>query len=133
MTLCFVALVGVLVSIPFYLLGAWPVVGFFGLDVLALYLAFHVCNARAREYEELNLTRLELLYRRISHRGTGREWRFNPFWVRLQKEVHEEFGTQRIQLVEGRRSVVIGGFLGAEEKEDFASALQEALAEARRH
>ncbi len=130
--LCCVALAGIFVSIPFYLMGAWPVVGFFGLDVLGLYLAFRVCNIRARAYEELDLTRLELLYRRVSHHGTRREWRFNPFWVRLEKKIHQEFGTQRLALVEGRQAVVIGSFLGAEEKEDFAGALQGALAESRR-
>ena len=31
---------------PFLLLGAWPVFGFFGLDVLLLYLAFRA-NYRA--------------------------------------------------------------------------------------
>lgn len=126
------ALAGVLVSIPFYLLGAWPVLGFFGLDVLALYVAFRVCNARARDYEELLLTQVELLFRRVSHKGWSREWRFNPFWVRVLREEHEEFGTQRLALVEGRRSVIVGRFLGAEEKAEVAGALQEALGQARR-
>ncbi|MGL4239986.1 MAG: DUF2244 domain-containing protein, partial [Beijerinckiaceae bacterium] len=60
------------------------------------------------------------------------EWRFNPLWVKLWREDHAEFGTQRIALVEGRTSVEMGAFLGAEEKADFAGALREALAEARK-
>lgn len=131
LVLCFTALAGILVSIPFYLLGAWPVVGFFGLDVLALYLAFRVVQNRARAFEELKLSRLELLYRRVSHRGASSEWRFNPYWVRLRQDIHEEFGTQRLELVEGRRSVIVGSFLGAEEKGKFANALRGALAESR--
>ena len=35
-----VALVSTFASLPFFIMGAWPVVGFFGLDVLLLYLAF---------------------------------------------------------------------------------------------
>jgi uncharacterized membrane protein len=128
----FVALVSLLVSVPFYILGAWPVAGFFGLDVVLLWLAFRISNARARAYEELFLTHVELLVRRVSHLGSSREWRFNPNWVRVSREDHAEFGTQRVLLVEGRRSVEMAAFLGAEEKADFAGALQAAIAEARK-
>jgi uncharacterized membrane protein len=129
--LAFVIGVSTLISIPFYLLGALPIVGFIGLDVLLLVVAFRVSNQRAKAYEELILTHIELLYRRISWRGRMSEWRFNPLWVRLRRDEHEEFGTQRIALVEGRRQVEMGAFLGAEEKADFAKALGAALATAR--
>jgi uncharacterized membrane protein len=124
--------VTVLVSIPFYILGALPIVGFFGLDALLLWIAFRVSNARARAYEEIVLTHIELLFRRMSWRGRLSEWRFNPLWVKLSRHDHAEFGTQRIALVEGGRHVEMGAFLGAEEKADFAGALKLALAEARR-
>jgi uncharacterized membrane protein len=129
----FAAVIGVttLISIPFYILGALPVVGFFGLDVVLLWIAFRVSNNRAKAYEELILTHIELLFRRFSWRGRLSEWRFNPLWVRLSSEEHAEFGTQRIVLVEGRSSVEMGAFLGAEEKADFAAALRGALARAR--
>jgi uncharacterized membrane protein len=78
------------------------------------------------------LTRIELLFRKVCQRGTQTEHRFNPLWVRLDRIEHAEFGTQRLALVEGRRRVELGGFLGAEEKADFAGALSEALVEARR-
>ncbi len=127
----FIIGVSTLISIPFYLLGALPIVGFIGLDVVLLVIAFRVSNQRAKAYEELVLTHIELLYRRISWRGRSAEWRFNPLWVRLKRDDHEEFGTQRIALVEGRRQVEMGAFLGAEEKADFAKALGAALATAR--
>jgi uncharacterized membrane protein len=119
-------------SVPFYLLGALPVVGFFGLDVLLLWIAFRVSNARARAYEELVLTHVELLFRRITWQGRMREWRFNPLWVKLAREDHAEFGTQWIALQEGQRRVEMAAFLGAEEKADFAGALAQALIVARR-
>ncbi len=127
----FVIGVSTLISIPFYLLGALPIVGFIGLDVVLLWIAFRVSNKRARAYEELVLTHIELMVRRISWRGARSEWRFNPLWVRLRSDEHEEFGMQRIALVEGRRQVELGAFLGAEEKADFAKALGAALATAR--
>ncbi len=119
-------------SIPFYLVGALPVVGFFGLDVLLLWIAFRVSNNRARAYEELVLSHVELLFRRMTWQGRLREWRFNPLWVKLAREDHEEFGTQWIALQEGQRRVEMAAFLGAEEKADFAGALSQALVVARR-
>jgi uncharacterized membrane protein len=124
--------VSILVSIPFYILGALPIVGFFGLDALLLWIAFRVSNNRAKAYEEIIVTHIELLFRRMTWRGRLSEWSFNPLWVKLQRDEHAEFGTQRIALVEGGRSVEMGAFLGAEEKADFAGALKQALADARK-
>jgi uncharacterized membrane protein len=124
--------VTLIISIPFFILGATPIVGFLGLDALLLWLAFRVSNQRARAYEEIIVTHIELLFRRVTWRGRRFEWRFNPLWVKLDRQDHAEFGTQRIALVEGKRSVEMGAFLGAHEKEDFAGALREALAEARK-
>lgn len=128
----FVFGVTALVSIPFFIVGALPIVGFFGLDAILLWLAFRVSNARAKAYEELVLTHIELLFRRMSWRGRLLEWRFNPLWVKLDRKDHHEFGPERIALVQGRRSVEVGAFLGAAEKADFAGVLREALAEARK-
>ena len=123
---------GVLVSLPFYLMGAWPVVGFMGLDVLALYVAFRLNFRSARAYEELRLTPLELLFARVSARGARREWRFNPSWVRFERIEHEEFGTQRLSLVSRGRSLEVGAFLGPDQKAEFAAEFSRALAQARR-
>jgi uncharacterized membrane protein len=123
---------GVLVSLPFYLMGAWPVVGFMGLDVLALFLAFRANFRAARAYEELRLTPLELLFARVSKRGARREWRFNPSWVRFERIEHEEFGTQRLALVSRGRSLEVGAFLGPDQKAELATEFSRALAQARR-
>jgi uncharacterized membrane protein len=128
----FVFGVSFLIAIPFYVMGALPIVGFLGLDALLLWFAFRVSNARAKAYEEIIVTHIELLFRRMTWRGRLFEWRFNPLWVKLWRDDHAEFGTQRIALVEGNRSVEMGAFLGADEKADFAGALKAALAEARR-
>jgi uncharacterized membrane protein len=121
-----------LVSLPFYLMGAWPVVGFMGLDVLALYLAFRANFRSARAYEELRLTPLELLFARVNTRGARREWRFNPSWVRFERVEHEEFGTQRLSLISHGRSLEVGAFLGPAQKAELAAEFSRALAQARR-
>src|ERR1044071_7707333 len=53
----------------FLLMGAWPVFGFFGLDVLLLYWAFRINYQRALAYEEVMVTATELRVRKVSHRG----------------------------------------------------------------
>jgi uncharacterized membrane protein len=130
MTLCCVATVAA--SAPFVVLGLWPVGGLFGLDLLALYIAFRVNYRRAECLEEVVLTRVELLLRRVTHRGEEREWRLNPLWTRLDRESDEEFGLQRLALVSRGERLVIAGDLSPPERESLADALGKALAEVKR-
>ena len=116
----------------FLLLGAWPVFGFFGLDVLLVYFAFRANYRSARAYEEVIVTASELTVRKVNHRGGVREWTLNPLWVRLERIVHEEFGIERLFLVSRGRRLAIAGFLGPAEKASFARALTNALGEAKR-
>jgi uncharacterized membrane protein len=116
----------------FLLLGAWPVFGFFGLDVLLIYWAFRVNFRAARAYEEVTVTASELTVRKVSHHGVVREWTLNPLWVQLDRIVHEEFGIERLFLVSRGRRLAIASFLGPDEKASFARALSAALGEAKR-
>jgi uncharacterized membrane protein len=119
-------------GIIFVSLGAWPVFGFFGLDVLLVYLAFRANYRSARAYEEVTVTASELTVRKVNHRGGVRQWTLNPLWVRLERIVHDEFGIERLFLVSHGRRLAIAGFLSPAEKASFARALTGALGEARR-
>jgi uncharacterized membrane protein len=116
----------------FFIAGAWPVMGFCGLDVLLVYWAFRANYRGARAYEEVTITPSELTVRKVSHHGRVREWTLNPVWVRLHRDVHAEFGIERLFLVSRGRKLPIAGFLGAQEKANFAHALTAALGEAKR-
>jgi uncharacterized membrane protein len=116
----------------FLLLGAWPVFGFFGLDVLLVYWAFRVNYRAAAAFEEVTVTACELRVRKVSHRGKASEWSFNPLWVRLERESHEEFGLERLFLVSRGRRLPLATLLGPREKESFATALGAAIGEAKR-
>ena len=120
-----------LLGLRFLVFGLWPVFGFLFVDVLGLYVAFKVSYARARAFEEVRLTPIELLLRRVSHRGEEREWRFNPLWTRLQRDIHAEFGLQRLVLVSRGQQVVIAGALSPEERAHFADAFGAALSRAK--
>ena len=99
-------------GVAFVAMGAWPVCGFFGLDVLLVYLAFRANYRSARAYEEVTVTASELKVRQVSHRGRVREWTLNPLWVKLDRIVHEEFGIERLFLVSRGRRLPIAAFLG---------------------
>src|SRR3977135_330402 len=100
-------------GIAFLLMGAWPVLGFLGLDVLVIYWAFRVNFRRAAATEEITVTPSELRVRRVSHRGHVVEWVLNPLWVQLDQKVHAEFGIERLYLVSRGRRGSVGSFLGA--------------------
>lgn len=120
-----------IVSVPFYLLGAWPVLGFLGLDVLALWIAFRLSFAQARACEQIVLTYVELMVRKISPRGAAAEWRFNPAWVRLESETDEDFGMTRLSLAQRQERLDLAGALSPQERADFAKAFGRALATAK--
>ena len=128
----FLSAVSFATGIVFLLMGAWPVFGFFGLDVLVIWWAFKVNFRTARAREEIVITPSELRVRRVSHRGHIAEWVLNPLWVRLDQEADEEYGIERLYLVSHGRRLSIGSFLGPDEKASFAKALIDALNAAKR-
>src|ERR1700722_1701924 len=88
LVMAFVSGVSFAAGIAFLLMGAWPVFGFFGLDILAIYWAFRVNFQRAKATEEISVTPSELRVRRVSHRGHVVEFVLNPLWVQLDRKTH---------------------------------------------
>jgi uncharacterized membrane protein len=127
-----ISVVSFVAGIVFWWMGAWPVFGFFGLDLLVIYWAFRINFRHALASEEITVTPSELRIRRISHRGHVMEWVLNPLWVQLDQTSDEEFGIERLYLVSRGRRVSIASFLGPDEKASFAKALMSALHAARR-
>ena len=128
----FLSVVSFVTGLVFLMMGAWPVLGFFGLDVLVIWWAFKANFRSARAREEISVTTSELRVRRVSHRGQVAEWVFNPLWVRLDQEVDEDFGIEHLYLISRGRRIIIAGFLGPDEKASFYKALVDALNAARR-
>jgi uncharacterized membrane protein len=116
----------------FFLIGAWPVIAFLGLDVVLVYWAFRANYRAAAAFEEVTVTPSELRLRRVSHRGEVAEWTLNPVWTNLDRETHEDFGLLRLFLVSQGRRLTVAGFLAPSERESFAKALAAALGEAKR-
>lgn len=113
-------------------LGFWPVSGFFLFDILGLYIAFRISYWRANSVEELVLTPIELMFRRVSHRGETSEWRLNPLWTRLDRDMDEEYGLQRLVLVSRGQRILIARELSPGERAHLADELGRALAKVKR-
>jgi uncharacterized membrane protein len=124
-----------LVAFPamvFLAMGAWPVAGFLGLDIVALYIAFRYSYAqgRAREYVRVTTERLDILRRDQYGRKTGQA-SFPSYWTRVHMDDPPEPDSQ-LRVSASGRSATVGGFLSAEERLSLAQALRAALDEARK-
>jgi uncharacterized membrane protein len=119
-------LVSLAVGIGFVSIGAWPVVGFFGLDVGLVYLAFRLNYRSARQSETIRLTSDAFSVERVSVRGERRSWRFQPFWVRVILE-ERPGAANRLLVASHGRSLVIGDFMPHNTRRELAVTIREAL------
>jgi len=110
----------------FFAIGAWPVPGFLGLDVLLIYIAFRVNYRSARRYETVRLNRAGLTVEAVDPKGRSTSWTFDPYWVRISVD-ELETGSNRLILSSHGRHLNVGSFLTPDERTDFAAALRSAL------
>lgn len=123
---------GWLVTGVFFLAhGAWPIFGFFGLDVLLLYVAFRLNYRAARVREEVSVSRTALDIRKTAPSGRFEEHHFNPFWAKFSVSRHSEIGITGMAVEGQGQHVSIGSFLNPGDRESFANAFQQALTRAK--
>jgi len=106
--------------------GAWPVFGFFGLDVALVYFAFKANYRAARAHELVCLTDEDLTVTRVSARGTSSSHHFEPHWLRIEMEEPVEHWTPLVLASHGH-TLGIGAFLTVEERIDLMENLRRAL------
>ncbi|WP_439543712.1 DUF2244 domain-containing protein [Hyphomicrobium sp.] len=114
----------------FLVMGAWPVTGFFGLDVLLVYIAFKLNYRAARAYELVELTPNVLTLKQVSASGKTRAFEFNPYWVRVLFSEWPD-GRTHLKLASHGRELEFARLLNDDERRDFALALKDALHAAR--
>jgi uncharacterized membrane protein len=120
-------LISLAVGIAFVSIGAWPVVGFFGLDVALVYLAFRVSYRSARQSETIRLAEDVFSVERVSVRGERHLWRFQPFWVRVILEERPD-ASNRLFIASHSRRLAIGDFVGPTIRRELAGTIRDALA-----
>ena len=121
-----VGLVSFCAGIAFVSIGAWPVFGFFGLDVLLVYFAFKLNYRDARRYETVRLTDSLLTVERVAPSGRRERWRFQPYWLQVEVDDHPA-AKNALTLRSHGRILEIGSFLTPDEKIDLANALRAEL------
>ena len=120
------------IGLGFYLIGAWPVVGFVGLDVVLLWGALKLSYFSARRTERLRLSAEALTVHRVDPWGRADDVSFAPpHWLRVEIDDpprHES----RLVIASHGRGITVGSFLQPEERFAVATALRRALDTLRR-
>lgn len=114
----------------FLVMGAWPVMGFFGLDVALIYLAFKLNYRSGRLHELVELTPEALTVTRVHPSGKRECFDFNPYWVRVFVAEGPQ-GRTDLRLASHGHEFSFGRFLTDDERRDFSDALSGALVQAR--
>lgn len=128
----FIAVMAVVIGVNmtfgavFYLMGAWPVLGFCGLDVFLVWLAFRLSYRQGRFHERVRVTPDALWVSRVLPSGHEARWRLQPFWtdVRIDRPVEHE---TQLRVCSKGRTLILGSFLSPAERGEFADALSAAL------
>ncbi len=132
LVMCLVGVFSFAAGILYLTVGAWPVLGFFGLDALAIWYAFKLSF---RAQEQVTYVRVDESHVRLWHMQRGKEDKKVDLpiafvRVALDKPVtHSSFLT----LQYGRKAWVIGRFLTPRKRKEFAHDLRAAISKARGH
>ena len=115
-----------LVGITFALIGAQPVLGFMGIEIILLFAVYRFCVRNSRMAEQIILSGKSLIFRRIDRSGNISITNFEPCWLR--GEIGRARGVFRhIILASKGRTYTVGAFLTLEEKIELLNTLQRAL------
>lgn len=123
----FITVLSFIAGLTFFILGAWPVLGFFGLDVALIYAAFRANFRAGRIYETVQLDDACLLIRRFLPDGRILSWNLQAYWAQVELITTAPYAPQLAVRSHGKY-LVFGSFLTAEERLEFATALRKALA-----
>jgi len=105
----------------FMAMGAWPVLGFFGLDVFLVYLAFRLNFRAGRTCEIVEIIGDQLTVRKLSPDGKEVRKNIQAYWSRLKLDSGRLFVVCKMEQIE------IGHFLVEQEKEEVKDAIIAAL------
>ncbi len=116
------------IGVFFWSLGAWPVFGFLGLDVILLYLAFKINYKSGEIFENLKLFNSNLLITRSFPSGKSQSWSLEPYWARVEIAKNSP-NDQKLVLKSKDKVVLLGSFLNLNDKKKLMKKINEALKE----
>lgn len=128
--MAFIGGVSFVTGVVFALLGAWPVLGFFGLDVALIWYAFHRNYHSGRQLETIDIADGRLTLTHVDMRGGRRRIELAAAWADVRLDRGRD-GRTRLALASHGREHPIGSFLTDDEKLELAPALRSAVIAAR--
>jgi uncharacterized membrane protein len=127
-----IGVVSFIAGLAFLMIGAWPVMGFFGLDVVLIYWAFRQNYRDGKAAETIEVTTNEVILTRIDPAGNETVLDFNTYWVRLALDERSD-GRSHLSFVMRGEKTRIADFLSDGERREFAEVLARELSAARSH
>jgi len=121
-----VSLVSFVAGLAFFAMGAWPVMGFFGLDVALIYLAFRINYRAGRAHEIVELSERMLSVTHVAYDGRRKIFSCNPYWARVDVRTGPD-GRSNLSILAQGKAHSFGHVLNHDERREFAQALKEAL------
>lgn len=128
------ALIITLAALPaliFSLFGAWPVLGFLGIDVALIWWALSAGARHGKRREQITLWRDALEVIQVGKRGDEARFAFDPASVRLIVGRDFDERTTHLTLKSPNEALVIGAFMTSSEMGSFAREFGRALRRAR--
>tara|TARA_Y100001970_G_C13949722_1_gene707611 strand:- start:487 stop:855 length:369 start_codon:yes stop_codon:yes gene_type:complete len=115
------------VGIFFYSIGAWPVIGFFGLDVTVFALIFYFHNKSLKISERIILTKNEMIIEKVKPFRKNLTVKFSPpNWINitLKKSIYNK---TRLIIHSHGSAIFVGDFLTKVEKIKLANSLRDEI------
>lgn len=103
--------------------GAWPVLPFTGIELLAVGIAFVIHARHAVDYERIRLFPNRLVIEQVSAERLT-HYEFNPRWVRVEQGASPR---DPVTLVSRGQAVTIGQHLAHDRRAQFVRELRESL------
>ena len=116
----------ILVGLTFAIIGARPVLGFMGIEVILLFAVYRFCVRNSRMAEQIILSGRSLLFRRIDRYGNISIINFEPLWLRVEIGIAKGV-FRHIVLASKGRTYNVGVFLTPGEKVVLFNTLQRDL------
>ena len=115
-----------LIGISFSMIGAWPVLGFFGLDIILLVGAFYMNNQSGLTSERIDLRHNSLIVKKRDQWGRKKHWVFKTEWLVIDMISTPKFQNQ-LELRSHGQALIIGSFLSYMERKKILDILHKEI------
>ncbi len=117
-------------GLGFFLLGAWPVIGFLGAEIGLVWFAFRFNYRAGQLVEEITISPASVTITRTDWRGRQKKYVLNSAWIKAEL-IPKQARCRKLFLRQHSHRLEIGAFLPPTEKPSLESALNDAFTRVR--